>query len=268
MSQLYARVFVQILGSSIAEDFTLRHVFEDFLKLADHKTGTVDVTRQALSRTLNIPIDVLNEKINKLESPDPLSRDSQNEGRRLERLDQHRDWGWRIVNWEKYDSIKNRADVAVRVAQHRAKKKVLPQTPEKPQDETKTAEINLRDQAKKIIEHICVKTGRSFRPIPATLTVICARLSEPGVTYEGCIKMINRQCDRWKGTEFEEYVRPETLFRASKFNGYYASKDAPISQSGEQRVDRSVGTTNQGTSDLFAGLGKVGGSKNVQRPAA
>ncbi len=127
MSQLYSRVFLQILDSSIAEDYTLRHVFEDFLKLADHKTGIVDMTRQALSRRLNIPADVLNEKISILEASDTASRDASFDGRRLERLDEHRDWGWRILNWEKYEAIRNRADVYLRVLKHREK--------EKPKDE-------------------------------------------------------------------------------------------------------------------------------------
>lgn len=119
MSQLYSRVFLQILDSSIADDFTMRHVFEDFLKLADHKTGIVDMTRSALSRRLNIPMEVLNEQIEKLESPDPASRDETNDGRRLRRLDEHRDWGWLILNWEKYDRIKTQADLRERSDVHR-----------------------------------------------------------------------------------------------------------------------------------------------------
>jgi hypothetical protein len=119
MSHIYTRVFLQILDSSIAEDFMLRHVFEDFLKLADYKTGTVDMTRFALSRRLNIPLEVLNEKIGVLESPDPASRDPEFEGRRIRRLDEHRDWGWQIINWEKYEQINRRAGSAERMAKTR-----------------------------------------------------------------------------------------------------------------------------------------------------
>lgn len=121
MSQLYGRVFLQILDSSIAEDFTLRHVFEDFLKLSED--GVVDMTRQSLSRRLNIPLKVLNREIEKLESEDKASRDDEFSGKRLERLDDHRDWGWRILNWEKYELLRTRADVAERVRRHREKKK-------------------------------------------------------------------------------------------------------------------------------------------------
>ncbi len=121
MSQLYARVFLQILDSSIAEDFTVRHVFEDFLKLADHKSGVVDMTRQSLSRRLNVPMETLNLAIEKLESPDPASRDVSFEGRRIERLDEHRDWGWVILNWGKYEAVRTKADVYLRVSRHREK---------------------------------------------------------------------------------------------------------------------------------------------------
>lgn len=120
---LFARVFVTVLDSSIAEDFTLRHVFEDLFKLCDWKTGVVDMTRQAIARRLNIPLEVVNKCIDKLESPDPASRDPDHEGRRIARLDSHRDWGWRILNWQKYDAIRNRADAVVRVQRHREKKK-------------------------------------------------------------------------------------------------------------------------------------------------
>jgi len=120
---LFARVFVTVLDSSIAEDFTLRHVFEDLFKLCDWRTGVVDMTRQAIARRLNIPLKIVSECIDRLESPDPASRDPAHQGRRLERLDEHRDWGWRILNWQKYDAIRNRADAVVRVQRHREKKK-------------------------------------------------------------------------------------------------------------------------------------------------
>lgn len=129
MSQLYSRVFLKILDSSIAGDFHTRHIFEDFLKLADD--GVVDMTREAISRRLNVPLKVLNEAISKLEAPDPSSRNPNHEGRRLAKLDDHRDWGWLILNWDEYEAIKckedQRAKTLARVRRHRAK-----QTPPSP----------------------------------------------------------------------------------------------------------------------------------------
>ena len=123
MSQLFSRVFLQILDSSIAEDYHVRYTFEDFLKLADYRTGVVDMTREAMSRRLNVPMDELNRNIAILEAPDPKSRNQKDEGRRLRRLDEHRDWGWQILNWNEYEAIRNKVDGALRVERHREKKR-------------------------------------------------------------------------------------------------------------------------------------------------
>lgn len=131
MPQLYARIFLQILDSSLAEDYQTRHVFEDLLKLCN-QDGVVDMTREAISRRTNIPLEIVNRAIEKLEGPDPHSRDPEDSGRRLVRLDDHRDWGWRIVNHQKYESIRVNNDMrewnATRMAHYRSNKKKRPST--------------------------------------------------------------------------------------------------------------------------------------------
>ena len=54
---MFVKVFEHILDSSIADDYELRHFFEDMLKLADWKTGVVDMTESAIARRLNFPIE-------------------------------------------------------------------------------------------------------------------------------------------------------------------------------------------------------------------
>ncbi len=98
---MFAKVFAQVFDSSIAEDYRVRLVFEDFLKLAD-KDGVVDMTREAIARRTNVPLKIVAHGIAELEKPDKESRSPDCEGRRLVRLDAHRDWGWRIVNFQKY----------------------------------------------------------------------------------------------------------------------------------------------------------------------
>jgi uncharacterized phage protein (TIGR02220 family) len=73
-------------------------------------------------------------------------------------------------------------------------------------------------------------SGKKFRETDPSLMVISARLKEPGVDIDGVRKMILRQCKCWLGTSMAEYLRPETLFRRSKFDGYYAAKDSPINE--------------------------------------
>ena len=131
MNQLYARVFTQILDSSIAENYQVRHVFEDLLKLADD--GIVDMTRQAIARRTNMPLDIVNDGIAILETPDPESRDPEEGGRRILRLDAPRDWGWRIVNWSKYEAVRSKADqrqkTLERVHRHRGRQPLVSPKP-------------------------------------------------------------------------------------------------------------------------------------------
>jgi len=103
---MYAKVFGKILDSSIAEDWYLRHVFMDLLVLAD-RDGIVDMTLEAIARRTNAPdIPMLKRAISGLESPDTASRTEEDDGRRIERIDEHRDWGWKIINFERYRKLK------------------------------------------------------------------------------------------------------------------------------------------------------------------
>jgi hypothetical protein len=101
-----AKLFAQILDSSIAEDYRVRHIFQDLLILAD-PDGQVDMTKEAVARRLNIPMELLTLALTALMSPDRRSRSPDEAGRRLVPLDEHRDWGWRIVNYKAYNEIKS-----------------------------------------------------------------------------------------------------------------------------------------------------------------
>jgi hypothetical protein len=103
---MYVKIFAQIYDSSIAENYLVRFVFEDFLILAD-KHGHVDMTPGAIARRTNVPIDIVKEGIERLSSPDLESRSPEEEGRRIVLLDPHRPWGWRIVNYEQYRNIRD-----------------------------------------------------------------------------------------------------------------------------------------------------------------
>lgn len=108
-------------------------------------------------------------------------------------------------------------------------------------------------------------TGKKFREVESSLKPIIERLSEPDVTEQGCAQMIRRQVANWKDNpEMREYLRPETLFRKSKFNSYYAAKDQPphATNSGNnpKGFDANAGTYMQGKSGEY--------SKAVRRPDA
>jgi len=121
---VFSKIFEQIFDSSIAEDYQVRFVFEDFLTLADID-GVVDKTPEAISRRTNVPIEIINRAIKVLEAPDATSRRSNDDGRRIVRLDEHREWGWFIVNYEHYRQLaseeQRRAKTRDRVRKHREK---------------------------------------------------------------------------------------------------------------------------------------------------
>lgn len=87
--------------------------------------------------------------------------------------------------------------------------------------------------ARSIIDFLNQATGKHYRHVPANLRLIISRLNEPEVTVDGVKQMIDRQVKCWRGTEMEQYLRPETLFRASKFESYYANRDTSPKRNNE-----------------------------------
>ncbi|MFH1615806.1 MAG: hypothetical protein ABIG61_12085 [Planctomycetota bacterium] len=103
---MYAKIFEQIFNSSIASDYETRHVFMDLLVLAD-PTGIIDMTYDAIARRTNVPEDIIRRAVNKLCLPDFNSRSGKQEGKRLVKLDAHREWGWQVVNFQSYRKIRD-----------------------------------------------------------------------------------------------------------------------------------------------------------------
>jgi hypothetical protein len=123
---MFAKIFSQIFDSSIVENPELRFTLMDLLVLAD-MDGVVDMTHEAIARRTNRPIDVIRKTISELEGPDPRSRTPDHDGRRLQRLDDHRDWGWIIVNYAKFretaSESERREKTRIRVARFKEKLK-------------------------------------------------------------------------------------------------------------------------------------------------
>jgi hypothetical protein len=123
---MYGKIFDSIYDSTVADDWRALITFQQFIVLCD-ADGTVDMTPQAISRRTNIPIEHIKAGIEILEAPDPYSRTKGQDGIRIERLDEHRPWGWSIVNHHQYKIMQDADDVReknrVRKANERARKK-------------------------------------------------------------------------------------------------------------------------------------------------
>lgn len=71
------------------------------LSLGD-KNGLVDVTPLYIAGITGLPEQEVIACMDRFCQPDPYSRSRDHDGRRLVLLDEHRNWGWRIVNHGKY----------------------------------------------------------------------------------------------------------------------------------------------------------------------
>ena len=79
---------------------------------------------------------------------------------------------------------------------------------------------------KYIVEYLNEQAGTNYKHTSKkTQTCIHARLEE-GFTVDDFKDVIDKKCAAWKGTEYEQYLRPETLF-GTKFESYLNAKVTP-----------------------------------------
>lgn len=109
----YTPVFRSVFEGSLCGKYPDTAAWLILLALAD-KNGHVDSTPQFISAVTGMPVDDLLQCINRFMEPDPHSRTTDNEGRRLELIDPDRAWGWRIVNHGKYREKARQAAQTVR----------------------------------------------------------------------------------------------------------------------------------------------------------
>jgi hypothetical protein len=80
--------------------------FQQLIILAN-ADGVVDMTVEAIARRTTIPERIIAAGIAFLLLPDQYSRTPGEDGKRITPLDDHRPWGWRIVNHMKYRDLRN-----------------------------------------------------------------------------------------------------------------------------------------------------------------
>jgi uncharacterized phage protein (TIGR02220 family) len=95
-----------------------------------------------------------------------------------------------------------------------------------PIDNMKSPEVTKADDKfpyQEIIAYLNEQCKSRYRVTESTKKLIHARFQE-GFTKEDFICVIDNKVKTWKGNEWEKYLRPETLFCASKFQGYLNEK--------------------------------------------
>lgn len=106
---MYAKLFSSLYQGTLRGCADEILVFTNLLAHAD-ATGLVDKHWRAISEETGISEERVKAAIANLEAPDPESRSPEMEGRRIIPLDEHRAWGWHIVNHGKYRAIRNEDD--------------------------------------------------------------------------------------------------------------------------------------------------------------
>ena len=139
--KIYAKLFASLYQGTLRGQTDEILVFTNLLAHCD-STGCVDKHPKAISEETGLSISRVQDALFFLESPDPESRSPEEEGRRIIRLDEHRSWGWRIVNHGKYRSIRSEEDRREqnRLAQERWRNKNKQSKPRKPESAYTEAE--------------------------------------------------------------------------------------------------------------------------------
>lgn len=84
-------------------------------------------------------------------------------------------------------------------------------------------------EARVLVHYLNERAGRQHRETDKNLKLITSRLNEPGVTVDGIKQMIDHQVAQWgRDQQMRKYLRVETLFRESKFESYYASRNERV----------------------------------------
>lgn len=104
-------------------------------------------------------------------------------------------------------------------------------------------DYNINNNIDYIISYLNQKAKTSYRAnTKDTIKHIKARLKE-GYTIEDFKTVIDKQCNKWIGTEWQDYLRPTTLF-GTKFESYLNST-ATIKKTTYQQPQQ------QGTGNIF-----------------
>ena len=139
-----------------------------------------------------------------------------------------------ISGWQEHQNIegmdKIREQTRERVARHREKQKLLlgnatcnvTVTQGNAIEEDKEEDID-KELYIIIVSYLNEKASTNYKhTTKKTREAIHARLAE-GFTVEDFKTVIDKKCAEWIGTEFEQYLRPSTLF-GTKFESYLNAK--------------------------------------------
>jgi hypothetical protein len=125
---MYGKIFSSIYEGTLYGHWEAIVTMQQLIVLAT-ADGMVDMTPQAIAARTSIPLEIIQKGLKILSEPDPYSRTPDEDGRRIGLIDEHRPWGWYLVNHEKYKHLQDadtvRAQTRERVRRHREEKRLV-----------------------------------------------------------------------------------------------------------------------------------------------
>ncbi len=103
---MYGKVFDSIYDGTLAGHWEAIVTMQQLIVLST-PDGVVDMTPEAIAGRTTIPLKIIKKGLEHLAKPDPFTRTPGEDGRRIVLLDDHRPWGWRLVNHGKYMRLRN-----------------------------------------------------------------------------------------------------------------------------------------------------------------
>jgi hypothetical protein len=103
---MYGKIYDTIYDGTLYGHWEAIVTMQQLIVLAG-PDGVVDMTPQALAARTSIPLKIIEKGLKILMAPDPHSRTEGDDGRRIALIDDHRPWGWRLVNHAKYMRLRN-----------------------------------------------------------------------------------------------------------------------------------------------------------------
>lgn len=215
---MYAKIFTSIYQGTLRGDTHGLVVFTNLLAHADAE-GWVDIHPKAIAEEVGLTVDQVRTAIAALEAPDPESRSPEEEGRRIVRLDEHRDWGWRIVNHAKYRSIRNEEERREqnRLAQQRWRERHKPSVSTSKQDKPKQKQKQKQKKEDQktapegeLLNGIDPQVAKDFKALRAKLRAPITATAMKGIQREAARAGMSMQdalqvcCERgWRGFKAE-----------------------------------------------------------------
>lgn len=123
-------------------------------------------------------------------------------------------------------------------------------------NDLKNNNINKNIIAERVLDYLNERAGTHFKPIESNLKFIIARLKD--YSENDLQAVIDKKVVEWKGTEMQKYLRPETLFNATKFESYVNGLSAVKPKNFENERECS----NEETSNLLKRFEEFAGGQD------